>query len=111
TSCSPGLSTDSRQLPTFLPHLHATDQPWSSPFAKHTHKFKHVPVKDVVIGEALAVEEVAEELPWREQRTPENRLLIISLPTSFSSRLMTWTEIDSPLVMLLALSSVIPHPL
>jgi hypothetical protein len=27
-----------------------------------THEFEHVPVKDVVVGEALAVEEVAEEL-------------------------------------------------
>ena len=27
-----------------------------------THEFEHVPVEDVVIGEALSVEEVAEEL-------------------------------------------------
>ena len=27
-----------------------------------THEFEHVPVEDVVVGEALAVEEVAEEL-------------------------------------------------
>uniref|UniRef100_A0A8C5NKM3 Uncharacterized protein n=1 Tax=Junco hyemalis TaxID=40217 RepID=A0A8C5NKM3_JUNHY len=74
------------------------------PFAKHTHKFKHVPVKDVVIGEALAVEEVAEELPqvrvvrfiikpqrtaevevcrelsWREQRTADDWGLPSNLP-------------------------------
>lgn len=35
----------------------------SSSFPTDTHKFKHVPVKDIVVGEALAVEEVAEELP------------------------------------------------
>lgn len=28
-----------------------------------THKLQHVPVKDVVIGEALSVEKVPEELP------------------------------------------------
>lgn len=28
-----------------------------------THKFEHVPVEDIVVGEALAVEEVTEELP------------------------------------------------
>uniref|UniRef100_A0A8D1Y5N4 Uncharacterized protein n=1 Tax=Sus scrofa TaxID=9823 RepID=A0A8D1Y5N4_PIG len=29
----------------------------------HTYKLEHVPVKDVVVGEALAVEQVPEELP------------------------------------------------
>ena len=28
-----------------------------------THKLQHVPVKDVVVGEALSVEQVPEELP------------------------------------------------
>lgn len=28
-----------------------------------THKLQHVPVKDVVIGEALSVEKIPEELP------------------------------------------------
>ena len=27
-----------------------------------THKFEHIPVKDIVIGEALPVEQVSEEL-------------------------------------------------
>ena len=27
-----------------------------------THEFEHVPVKDVVVGETLSVEEIAEEL-------------------------------------------------
>uniref|UniRef100_A0A803VMH2 Uncharacterized protein n=1 Tax=Ficedula albicollis TaxID=59894 RepID=A0A803VMH2_FICAL len=100
TLCSPGLSTDSRQLPTFLPHLHDTNRARSSPFAKHTHKFKHVPVKDVVVGEALAVEEVAEELPQvrvvgfiikpQEQRTADG----------CCCKLVTWAEIKSPLVTL-----------
>uniref|UniRef100_A0A493SUH3 Uncharacterized protein n=1 Tax=Anas platyrhynchos platyrhynchos TaxID=8840 RepID=A0A493SUH3_ANAPP len=59
------LNTNDRQFLTSLPYLHATNQPvllLSFPHT-HTHKFKHVPVKDVVVGEALAVEEVAEELP------------------------------------------------
>lgn len=28
-----------------------------------THKLQHVPVKNVVIGEALSVEQIPEELP------------------------------------------------
>lgn len=27
-----------------------------------THKLKHVPVKDIVVGEALSVEQISEEL-------------------------------------------------
>lgn len=65
SSCSRGLNTNDRQFLTSLPYLHATNQPVLLPSFPHTHthKFKHVPVKDVVVGEALAVEEVAEELP------------------------------------------------
>ena len=29
----------------------------------YTHKLEHVPVKHVVVGEALAVEQVSEQLP------------------------------------------------
>uniref|UniRef100_A0A674G910 Uncharacterized protein n=1 Tax=Taeniopygia guttata TaxID=59729 RepID=A0A674G910_TAEGU len=71
----------------------------SSPSAKHTHKFKHVPVKDVVIGEALAVEEVAEELPQvrvvrliikpQEQRTADGCGLPSNLPFNSEKMLST----------------------
>lgn len=81
---------------SFLPSspCHKTHPHPTQPFPHiHTHKFQHVPVKDIVVGEALAVEEVAEELSqirvvrfvikpqraaeievcrelsWREQRT------------------------------------------
>lgn len=90
----------------------------SSPFPTDTHKFKHVPVKDIVVGETLAVEEVAEELPqvrvvrfivkpqwaaevevcrelsWREQRTaswltPSNPPSpTMEPPQPFSSRVL-----------------------
>ena len=28
-----------------------------------THKFQHVPVKDIVVGEPLPMEEISEQLP------------------------------------------------
>lgn len=30
---------------------------------RDTYKFEHIPVKDIVIGESLTMEELAEELP------------------------------------------------
>lgn len=36
---------------------------YSSDVMINTHKLKHVPVKDVIIREALSVKQVPEELP------------------------------------------------
>uniref|UniRef100_A0A4X1U7F7 Uncharacterized protein n=1 Tax=Sus scrofa TaxID=9823 RepID=A0A4X1U7F7_PIG len=69
-------SASKRQVPCLL---HAVKKTWSGHLlcwahpalclasrlggGWHTYKLEHVPVKDVVVGEALAVEQVPEELP------------------------------------------------
>uniref|UniRef100_A0A8C6WGI4 Uncharacterized protein n=1 Tax=Neogobius melanostomus TaxID=47308 RepID=A0A8C6WGI4_9GOBI len=63
-----------------------------------THKLEHVPVKDVVVGKALSVEEVPEELPqvgvvWlivEPQRAAEVQLLPKSVSSSHRPSCTSW---------------------
>uniref|UniRef100_A0A3Q3ASJ8 Uncharacterized protein n=1 Tax=Kryptolebias marmoratus TaxID=37003 RepID=A0A3Q3ASJ8_KRYMA len=47
-----------------------------APRPRQTYKFEHVPVKDVIIGETLSVEQIPEKLPWRRNKKNSNKKLM-----------------------------------